>query len=236
MNYYFFIPLLLLVVVIPALFKALKELKQVEETQEIERSLPDVLLAISANNSRTFEEMIATGAKQSSPAGSLFKKCSLLIARGAPVETALLQSFNSTSPSIKKTGELLHKVYVNGNSLLELLREFALDLSSFNEARESAKASSSLQKYSVLVSAGVLVPAIMAFTYSVSQKASLVLSPDLGVPFFVLVSINIYLVLFSLLASRFLARQFYSHFFTFFSLTCPLSLFVFNSLLLVLAV
>ncbi len=214
---------------IPALLAAFKQLQQQKQIAKIEESLPELLFKLSNLTNVSFEEFLQFASSTQSAAAFPFKKATELIKRGMPVELAITTSFASGSQTISKTGALLCKVYENGNSSLAILKCFAINLSKMVEAKKQAKADSSIQKYSILIAAAFLVPFIIAMISSIATKAT-VLLPQQNNPLSVVVilSIHIYLLLFSLLSAKFLARQFSTHFFAFFSITAPLAILVFN--------
>ncbi len=226
--HFLLLPLILLS--IPALLLAYREFVREKRNSEIEKTLPDVLLSISSlPHTVSFSEVLSKATSLNKPASILFNNCQALILRGAPVEIAISKSFSRYTPLVEKTGALLYSLHRNGNSLLPIFKELSIELTLHREAREAVKADASVQKYSLLISCAFLVPFIIALIYSVSQGASAIfaLSPVLS-PNLIALCINIYLVAFSFLAAKFLAKQFSSHFSTFFSITCPLSLLVFN--------
>ncbi len=227
--FYFVIPAAFLFS-IPGLLAAWKEFQVEKTNREIEKTLPDVLLRLSSMPTSTqFQNILTEAASLNLPASIPFKQVSGMISKGCPVQTAISKSFSNYPPTTQKTGELIAKLYTNGNSTLSKLGEFAVELSKHNQTKESAKADLSMQKYSLLASSAFLVPFIISLIHSISLKASALFSQPTVVPNeVILLAINIYLILFSFLAAKFISRQFNSHFITFFSIMCPLSLLVFN--------
>ncbi len=218
--------LLLSVFALPALANAVKQFKTEREINSIEKTLPDALLAFC--NSTNFETGLHNAASLKTPASILFKKTLGLSQKGAPMSIALSRTFVH-SFTIQKTGNLLAKVYTNGNSDIQTAKQFALELSDSNNDREQIEADASLQKYSLLLCCALLVPLVIAFIYSISTKASVFLQPNAMVSLpIITLSINIYLILLAVISSYFLSKQFSAHFLTFFSITAPVSLLVFN--------
>ncbi len=226
---YFVIPLAFLFS-IPGLLSAWKEFQVEKTNREIEKTLPDVLLRLSSMPTSThFQNILKEAASLNVPASVPFHHAMELISKGCPVQLAISKSFSRYSLTTQKSGELFSKLYTNGNSTLTKMGEFANELSKHNQVKESAKADLSMQKYSLLVSSAFLVPFIISLIHSISLKASGIISqPAMVSNDVILLAINIYLILFSFLAAKFISRQFNSHFITFFSITCPLSLLVFN--------
>lgn len=231
---YYLLPLLLLLA-LPGLVAAWRSFQAEKLQAEVEKSLPTTLIETSTLSASTsFEKLLAAGAASKTAASLLFKKCSSLISKGAPVQIAVSHSFSAPSPVVQKTGELLSKLYVNGNSVFPHLREFALEIAEYNQVKETAKADASMQKYSLLASSAFLVPVIIALIYSVSQKAGQIMSATPASTGVVLISINAYLLIFAFLSAKLLARQFSTNFLQFFSLTAPAALLVFNTALVLL--
>ncbi len=190
--------------------------------------MPDLLISISSMQNSSFEEILKHASSFKNPASIPFKISKDFISKGMPASIAISTAFSKHSIVVKKTGELFSKLYSNGNSLLPLLKEFALELSQYNAVKEQAKADSSLQKYTLLVSSSFLVPFIIALIHSVSLRASLLLSSVQVQSEVILLAINLYLLILSFLSAKFISRQFSTHFITFFSITAPISLLVFN--------
>ncbi len=218
---------LLLVLLVPAAIKTSRDFQREKLKRNIEKTLPDLLLSISSTE-LSFEKILNAAASIRSPAAVPFKNCAELISKGMPYSVAISTSFSNYSPIVSKTGELLLRLYKNGNSNLALLREFSLQLAQHNAAKETAKADLSVQKYSLLISSAFLVPFIIALIYSTSLRAASTLSASIVSPTIVAIAINCYLFLFCFLSAKFLSSQFSTHFYTVFFLTAPLSLLVFN--------
>ncbi len=218
--------LLLFIFALPALAKAVKQFKIEREINAIEKTLPDALLAFC--NSANFETALHNAASLKTPSGALFKKTLQLSQKGAPILIAFSSIFVH-SFTIQKTGNILANVYRNGSSSIKTAKQFALELSDSNNNREQIKAEASIQKYSLLLCCALLVPLVIAFIYSISTKASAFLQSNATVSLpIVTLSINFYLVLLAIISSYFLSKQFSAHFLTFFSITAPVSLLVFN--------
>ncbi len=224
---------LLLLLALPALFGAFKQFSRHFELRRIEEALPSCLISISTlPSTASFQHVLNRGASTNSSAAVLFRHCKELISKGNPVSLAISLCF-SGSPIISKTGQLLAKLYTHGNSLLPVVKEFGLELGEMHKAKQQAKADSAMHKYSLLVSTAFLVPLIIGLVYSVSLHAASLFSTQV-IPG-MLMAINLYLLALSLLCAKFLARQFSTHFYSFFLITAPLSLLVFNAALFFLA-
>ncbi|MDP3742023.1 MAG: hypothetical protein Q8R15_01780 [Candidatus Micrarchaeota archaeon] len=235
--YTFILLSILFVLSIPALANAWKEFQKQKQNNEVDKTLPEVLIHIATlPPSADFHSILEEAATMKLPAALPFHHCKELIKKGCPVEIAVSTAFANFSPVAKKTGELLYSLYTSGNSLLPNLTEFGTEMSKQRELKESLKADASIQKYSILVSSAFLVPFIIALIYSVSSKAASILPTSTAVVSTeaIVLAINIYLILFSFISARFISRQFSTHFITFFSITGPVSLLVFNISLLLL--
>ncbi|MFH1247411.1 MAG: hypothetical protein V1644_03445 [Candidatus Micrarchaeota archaeon] len=237
--YAFILIPILFIFSIPGLAKAWKTFQTQKTNAEIERTMPDLLIHLSgfSTSPAPFQIILDEASNFNGPASKPFKKCKNLIEKGCPVQTAISTSFSIYPPSIRKTGDLFRLLYTNGNSTLVNMGEFGFELSKQREVKESLKADASIQKYSLLAACAFLVPFIIALIYSVSSKAVTLLPASVGVANsnnVVLLAINVYLILFAFISSKFLSRQFSMHYISFFSMTCPLSLLVFNFALLFL--
>ncbi|MFH0712976.1 MAG: hypothetical protein V1722_00645 [Candidatus Micrarchaeota archaeon] len=233
----FFIFIVLFLISIPALLNALKEFRRDKLNRDIEKTMPDVLLVVSnLPQSVSFDKIIETAAGAKVVAAIPFRKTAELIKRGAPVETAFCMAFSSYPLVVRKAGDLIAKTYSNGNSTLAIVKQFAVELSEVNASREQTKADASMQKYSLLAASAFLVPFIIALISGVSMQASTLIpnsQPAVSIAA-INFAINSYLLVFSFLSAKFIARQFATPFLPFFAVTAPLSLLGFNLSLLFL--
>jgi len=135
---------------------------------------------------------------------------------------------------LSQAKKMLVQFYKNGLPTATVLREMADQIIALQEIARETEASTSMQKYSLLLSAAILVPLILALLYTISLQASSLLlfiaKSSSDVQSAVFISVNIYLVVFSLLVSLFIARQSgkAKSFITYFLSTAPLSLLVFH--------
>lgn len=230
----YFLILLLFFLAVPSIFKAWRDFRKEVQIKQVEEGLPDILVSLSSHLT-SFEKTLAHTSTFNSPAALPFKKANQMIAKGAPVKVAITKSFSSYSSIVSKAGDLLWLFYIRGNSVLPLIKEFALELRSLQESREQLKADSAIHKYSLLVSCALLVPLVIALIYSVASTTSRFMPSNPLLQQTVFLAVNFYLLILAFVCSRYLADQFASHFLRFFSITAPVSLLVFNLVTVVIA-
>lgn len=202
-----------LVFLIPFIFYFLVLSIAEQRTNAIEASLPDALFqAASFQHGQSMEKTLKFIAESEyGPLSGEFEMASNQVQAGLSVPKAMEQmASRNSSQIIKRVCELLSLNYRMGHNLRKALHSTAEDLSTlFAQAREQ-EAAMALQKYTVLVGGGLVVPLIlgwaMSFAYGINTQTAaaqetkaLLETAQTAIP--------VYLVEFSLLSSLFIAAQ-----------------------------
>ena len=187
---------------------------------ELERYLPDALFqAASAHKGTSFERLIASLA--ASPYGSLaaeFRRAQKEIETGSPVPEALEKiARRNDSPLLGRAISLLQQAYRTGADASYAMREAAEDIFSLGAIVRERAASMALQRYTVLLAGGLLVPLILGAMHAMVGSLGLVGGPglEIGLPVSARAELlatgafgaQIYLLVFAGLAAWFVAAQ-----------------------------
>ncbi|MEK6954163.1 MAG: type II secretion system F family protein [Candidatus Micrarchaeota archaeon] len=212
----FLIPISVFILPPSLLYSLLGYLKD-KKQKDIDSDLPGALFQISSYPQNTpMEKIIEESARRDSPLGREFKKAHNMISAGYGADQALLEISNdNNSPLLKRAISMLLEAYESGEELMQPLGGIASDILEMHALQRELASALSLQKYTVLGAAGILVPAILGlllgaiagmnldFDFGIFGKpqSSAYLLPTIAI------SIQIYLFLLSILASAFIAMQ-----------------------------
>ncbi len=227
---------------IPVLVYFLMVRKIEARTAEIEARLPDALLHASSFSKGTPLDKIIKSIADSGygPLSIEFAAAHSQIKSGADVPSALSSiSEENDSVLLSRATELLSQAYSAGGEMSMALKETAADMFSIFSIVRERESTLALQKYTLLFGGALLVPLVLgAITNVISklggqgmelissmsslERASLI-SASIG-------AAQIYLVIYSLLASLFIAQLggSWRNFIVYFVMMAPVSLFAYN--------
>ncbi|MDE1798743.1 MAG: type II secretion system F family protein, partial [Candidatus Micrarchaeota archaeon] len=157
---------------LPLLLYALLEGRAISDTASIESELPHLLLSGASTARFSLEKMLETAARSPSAALRAQSQESLRSLQAGTNPVSVLSGWAARTPSVmlERALRLLQVGYSTGGSMAKALRETAADLfSSFALMQERASLLS-VQRYTLLAAAGLLVPAILGLSLSFSAQ------------------------------------------------------------------
>jgi hypothetical protein len=197
-------------------FHGLAETKKKKQAREIREKLPLALFqAASLSNVTCLEDVVKKlGQSGHGRLSQLFTQASNQVENGIPLEKALQDSAKqSNSVLYSRTVKILARGHSNGGDLSMLLREAAEDSAKATNVLREQASNTSLEKYTLLLGGGIIVPVIMGVVSSLvtgigfidlwgaqeSFRQAVVSNAGLGV--------RIYLAEYALLASAWVGMQ-----------------------------
>jgi hypothetical protein len=157
---------------LPLLAYALLEGQVFSDLSSAESELPHLLLSGASTNRFSLDKMLEQARHSPSPALARQATEALRVLQAGSNPVSVLTQWAERTPSvlISRALRLLQVGYQTGGNLSKALRATAGDLlSSFTLVRERA-AMLSVQRYTLLASAGLLVPAILGLSLSFSAQ------------------------------------------------------------------
>ncbi|GEM_PF-3352485 len=142
----------------------LREQRKNRRIKEIEERIPAALLDVSTLPNITFRSAIDHLSKGYGPLSEEILGVKRALDRGIPPRRALTAISGCKSRLLKRAMKILLTGIESGANVSELLRQAAEDIEEELEMERSRRANLTLQKYSVLASTGVFVPAVLGLT------------------------------------------------------------------------
>lgn len=208
---------LILVLLVPLLlWMLIPHYLKMREVREIEGELPEALFYISILSTITcFEELISKLGERKTKLGRFFKKMDRQVRKGFSVNEVLRDAEReTTSKLLARTLRLLLQGYQHGGNFHDLLRQTAKDISDVQELLKEQAAITTVEKYTLLIGGGCVVPLILGALLSTVSQIQFV---DLGLGMSqltrsaVIANISlgnqIYIIEYALLASIFAGLQ-----------------------------
>lgn len=223
--------------------KILRDYAEEKRQGEIDYFLPQALFQIASfpSNSpieKTFESIA------NAEFGALSEEFEIALKQikaGYSVKEVLGEmKRRNSSLLLKRTCGLLLKFYSSGGkNAPEMFKDVAEDIYSIQEIVRETSSALALQKYTLLIGGSILVPVVLALLFGISSSLNegfsqelLDLKPDLQLQQTILLSTQLYLGVFALVSSIFVARleEKPGKALVYFALMAPLSLVLFNLL------
>lgn len=218
-----------------ALLPLLDDYAHSRRVADLEQNLPAALFRMSSLSGAPFEDLLESAASAGlGEASRAFGRVRSLANAGFPARQALLDIAGEyDSEAFRRTASLLASLHDSGEEISKAVHQIAEDSFDFQQLSRESAAVLSVQKYTLLVGAALLVPFIFAALLQASKSLADA-SPNAAstaiLPSFAFAA-QLYLVVFACLSSCFVALQegnlkkavAYS------SLVAPLSLLVFNA-------
>lgn len=145
---------------------------KLQETKVIEEELPEALFFISTLSTlASFEEIISKLSERKTSLGKIFKRMHNQITKGFSVREVLANAEkDANSKLLSRTLRLMLLGYQHGGNIHNLLRQTAKDVSDVHELMKEQAAITTIEKYTLLIGGGCVVPFILGMLQStVSQ-------------------------------------------------------------------
>ncbi|MCK4327723.1 MAG: type II secretion system F family protein [Candidatus Diapherotrites archaeon] len=182
----------------------------------IEEELPQALYRAASNTLMPIEALVEELSEGDSPLAREFGKAHMQVANGVPVDEALEAMIDSNdSRLLKRAVGLVLQGYRTGANMGDALRETAEEISGVAEVVREQAATTAIEKYTLLLAGGVIVPLILGALVSMVGSLDFVGLADMGLgpanPGEMLASAllgsQFYIVEYAVLASLFVAYQ-----------------------------
>ncbi len=147
----------------------LKERKR----RKIEEALPRAALELAIRPFITLSDAVRFLSSGFGELSNEFRKAKRMIDQGLPPRRALLALSSDAPPLLRRFIRVLVIGHQSGASWEELLRGCAEDFEHIFAARREAASALALQKYSILLSAAVLVPTVLGIAFRIARNVSL---------------------------------------------------------------
>ncbi len=220
-----------------------EDYKEEKRQREIDYFLPQALFQIASFPSNSpVEKIFDSIAKGDFGALSEeFELCLKQLHAGYPMEEVLKEmKKRNSSLLLQRACDLLSKFYRSGaKNSGEMFKDVAEDIYSLQEIVRETSSALALQKYTLLIGGSVLVPIVLALLFNISSSLSqgfsqelLDLKPDVQLQQTILFATQLYLGIFALVSSIFIARleEKQEKALVYFAVMAPLSLVLFNLL------
>lgn len=180
----------------------------------IEEELPQALYRAASNPFIPLEELVEDLAEGSSPLAKEFSRAARQVKNHVPVDQALENMAKaSDSQLLKRALGLLLQGYRTGADMSDALRETAEEISGVAEVLREQAAATTIEKYTLLLAGGVIVPLVLGALISMVSSldftglSELGFSSTEGVFENALLGTQLYIVEYAVLASLFVALQ-----------------------------
>ncbi len=165
MNCIYIIPALAI-----AVLPILRDYYQERKRAKMDEILPLALLELSTLPIHSLKDVATHLSKGYGPISERFAHARMLIDKGIPPVSAMRSAVEGTTPLLQHAVEIIIAGYRSGASWNQIIRKTAEDIEAVVDMERQRRASLSLQKYNVLLSAGVFVPAILGISERMVQK------------------------------------------------------------------
>jgi len=164
--------------IILAVGHGIQEYKKARKNREIEEKLPDALFqASSISGITSFEELIQKLGEGEGSLAEIFRGMYKQIIHGVPTEEVLEDASKQTeSRTFSRAMNLLAHGYRTG-TMKKALRETAEDINQTHEILRERSAGTMVEKYTLLIAGGCIVPLILGSLASMVSELGFV---DLG--------------------------------------------------------
>ncbi len=142
----------------------LREQRKNRRIKEVEERIPAALLDVSTLPNITFRSAIEQMSSGYGPLSEEIMGIKRALDRGIPPRRAIAAIKGCRSRLLKRAINILLTGIESGANTSELLRRAAEDIEDELEMERSRRANLTLQKYSVLASTAVFVPAVLGLT------------------------------------------------------------------------
>ncbi|MFQ5406018.1 MAG: type II secretion system F family protein [Candidatus Micrarchaeia archaeon] len=167
------------VLVVALFFHFYKEYEEEQALRELEGAVPNALFQLASFPSHTPMEELFESLAQGSFGGlsRVFARIQGRINAGESVPKALSWAAkNSKSRLLRKTLVLLKEAYFSGADLSVALKNLAEDVFELQDLKREASSAQAIQKYTVLASSALFVPAILGLVLGIVGSLALQVS------------------------------------------------------------
>jgi len=150
---------------VPAIYLAAKESCHQEKRKRIEEELPRAMLELATLPVRTLRDVIDHLSKGYGELSSEFRRVRKLVGAGIPPEKAMRTvAMASGSYLFNNAVTMIITGMRSGSNWSELIRNAAEDIEALIDMERERASALALQRYVVLLSAGLFVPGILGIT------------------------------------------------------------------------
>ncbi len=142
--------------------------------RSIEAGLPQALYAAASRPFAPLEEIVRELSHGKGAMQQEFAKASMQVRNGIAIDTALEgMAAANDSALLKRAIGLLLQSYHTGADMGEALKETAEEISSMAEAVQARAASAAIEKYTLLLAGGIIVPIVLGTLSSMTSSLGL---------------------------------------------------------------
>ncbi|NPA77088.1 MAG: type II secretion system F family protein [Candidatus Diapherotrites archaeon] len=137
---------------------------------KINEILPIALLELSTLPIHGLRDVADQLSHGYGPVSDVFKKAKRLIDRGIPPDRALRSAAEGTTALLEHAIQMIIAGYESGADWNRIIRKTAEDIEAVVDMDRQRRAGLALQRYNVLLSAGVFVPALLGISARMAAK------------------------------------------------------------------
>ncbi len=139
---------------------------------KMDEMLPLALLELSTLPIHGLQDVAKYLSSGYGPVSERFSRARKMMERGIPPVSAMRSVARDTTPLFQHAVEMIIAGYQSGADWNRIIRKTAEDIEAVVDMERQRRASLSLQKYNVLLSAGVFVPAILGISERMVDRIS----------------------------------------------------------------
>lgn len=157
--------------IIPPTYVAIRESQQSRIQKKIEENLPRALLELATLPTHTLRDVINHLSRGYGELSDEFRRANRLVATGIPPEKAMREvAARSGSYLLMNAVSIIITGVHSGSRWSELIRSTAEDIEALIDMERERSSALALQRYVVLLSAGVFVPAVLGITKRMTDR------------------------------------------------------------------
>ncbi len=153
-----------------ALLPILQDYRLQKQREKMDEALPIALLELSTLPIHSMKDVAKYLASGYGPLSEVFKRAEKLMERGIPPTSAVIHAARGTTPLVEHAVDMIVAGYRSGANWSEIIRKTAEDIEAVVDMERQRRAGLALQKYNVLLSAAVFVPALLGISARMVEK------------------------------------------------------------------
>lgn len=158
-------------ILIPPTYLAIKEAQRYRQLKKIEEELPRAMLELATLPTRTLRDVINHMSRGYGELSKEFQRMDRLVNAGIPPENAM-RSVAAASGSylLNNAISIIITGIRSGSEWSELIRNAADDIEALIDMERERASALALQRYVVLLSAGVFIPGVLGITKRMADR------------------------------------------------------------------